>query len=997
MNELICAECGHYRHCVRGKVKPQGAESPEVIMVFPYPEKADDEGKFFGGVKAATIKPLLSRFEGRYKLTYLMKCPTFENNVSRSGFKEPPRDAIAHCLKHLRDELAEHPTATVMTFGGFVYKNLSGDHDVKITREYGTARDVKFKDLTVKVIPNLDPSLADRHPQHLRDIDTYITKAFTSIDAPSENTEDKYEILDPKSATKFLTTLLSQYKHNKIDHIIFDIENSISLEPIQGGEIVMVSITHKRMDKARAIPFYVTNEIHHWKDLNPEEFEDYKLKFPLNAAKAKKSNSKLPFQKDCKPGGVYCDLMSVPNLLSDLVEIPWDVTDQDRAKLKILISEVLNTIPISGHNLKYDLLWCAYKSYCDLSKVKIQMDTQNVSVQLQGTGGGIDNSLKGLSRKHFNVNDDWDIEIDHYLKLFRLTKDRHYGQIPTGLLGKYACLDVWYNQKLEEKFEDENVCPKDTLEAARQVTKAVVPIIEPELKGIYFLPSTYNFLETNYTNYLKEKRGQIEDLNTVKKFMAKELAPLEEINNKKKTPLSREKLKEKAFNFNNAEKLSEVAYGKKYYGLPSNPDFHTDKGADSLSKDARSYLLNEVLVGHMMDKYKADDGFKEKVPLWEEAKVYVQKIHDYKRVSKLLKDYIQSFPDSMKDDMYYTKFNINGTITGRMSSPFHSMPNGCDIKRLVASRWHKNGGLILAADFSQLELRIVAALSNEKSMIENFKNGIDAHTSTASILYGVPPEKITKQQRSVGKTVNFAILYGKTEYNLASDLGIPVEEAKRLMNTFYAKVPRLIKWKKEQEDITLKTGFVETVLGRRINLPNAFSKRESDIAETKRLAVNYRVQSPASELVRNQIVEIWNDMKGRSLNSILLATVHDSMEYDVYPGELFQAIQLLKKYGEDVIPEKYPWVTCPLHLDVEFGTSWGGAMSCHIEELSSDKLVFTTTATKKDFVKTVAQASPAYKVSYDILGEKPIDPTSYKEDVFFKDNVEWQVRCSFTQ
>ena len=941
----ICQACRHFRHCKNPCVTGiSEAGSPKKVLVLPFPEAADDAGRPFQGEHALAIFGLLADRLDEVYITYLVKCPTWQNELSpERGFKEPPKEAVQHCLKHLQAELdALGDDVELMPFGAFATRTLAGE-DFKFMAKVGSWCEMKLGERTYKFMPNLDPRQATKHPA-LKAQWERTTKRFFESDsdqiASLAETRSRYEILSPNKALKYMDEMITRYKDRAIEYTLFDFETSVDVRPFKGGDIIMSSLMAPGDKKAVSIPFSVQPQCH-W-----EEFK------------------------------------------SRIDPINYRVSEHEKRKLIEKSLELLYTIPIGGHNLKYDLRWGHWCWRLDPRKVRIFMDTYNVAVQVNSMGGGIDNSLKGLARSLFNVTDDWDEEIWSYLGKFKLTKDRHFGMLPTGILGRYAALDSYYNVPLIEYYR-KNASP-EAKRVAELVTRTSAPYAIAENTGMMVDQPTYAFLMNSYDDYISAKYLEIIDLPQVRKMFDGFMGKLVAENDKRKEPKPIEDLYPKALNLKYAPKVGALYYDPAYYALPTfrGKKFRTKTGAPGTGKDIRAFFLKEFLTDERIEKESKKN--KHVARRWSEARVFLKHLDLYKRFCKLRDEYLATMRDDMDGWLLRTSFNPNGTITGRASSPFHSMPNRCDIKRIVCSRWKGKGGFIVAPDQSQLELRVAAALSKEQNLIDAFVRGEDPHSATGALLFNVPVDEVTSQQRQFGKTYNFAMLFGKTEENLANDLRIPVVEAQRLLRMFYARLGTLSKWKDERYKIAKETGYAPTVWGRRIPIPSWESNTEYDNAETERLAVNYPVQSTATDTVTDWWTTVEEQRFKKKMQSIFLACVHDSVEYDAYPGELFSMVRLLKHYGQDIMQDKHEWLICPLELSFEIGTSWGGALECKIKEVSDDHIVMHAEGLRRDFKSFVREAENAYKIEVSNLEYEPVDAEKrFGEDILYKDRQVW--------
>jgi hypothetical protein len=154
--------------------------------------------------------------------------------------------------------------------------------------------------------------------------------------------------------------------------------------------------------------------------------------------------------------------------------------------------------------------------------------------------------------------------------------------------------------------------------------------------------------------------------------------------------------------------------------------------------------------------------------------------------------------------------------------------------------------------------------------------------------------------------------------------------------------------------------------------------------------VNYPVQSSASDVVFNSVIDIWNRKEEADMKSVFLASVHDSIEYDVYPGELITMMNLFRQEGQETIAGKYPWLTCPLKMDFEIGVSWGGALKCEVKHLDDKRAVLKAKGLRKDFKQMQLVAQRAYNCTIDNIEETALQSKDFKDDVLFRDSARWK-------
>jgi DNA polymerase-1 len=260
--------------------------------------------------------------------------------------------------------------------------------------------------------------------------------------------------------------------------------------------------------------------------------------------------------------------------------------------------------------------------------------------------------------------------------------------------------------------------------------------------------------------------------------------------------------------------------------------------------------------------------------------------------------------------------------TGRLSSNNPNLQNipirterGRQVRKAFIPR--NEDYVLLAADYSQIELRIIAALSEEENMINAFKNGEDIHASTASKVFNVPLEKVTREQRSNAKTVNFGIIYGVSAFGLSNQTDLSRSESKELIDTYYATYPKLRNYINEQIGFARENGYVQTVLGRRRYLNDINSRNAVVRGAAERNAVNAPIQGSAADIIKIAMIRIYEKLQLGNFKSKMLLQVHDELVFDVYKPEL-ETIKILVKTEM----EKAYTLEVPLVVDLGVGNDW---------------------------------------------------------------------------
>jgi len=225
--------------------------------------------------------------------------------------------------------------------------------------------------------------------------------------------------------------------------------------------------------------------------------------------------------------------------------------------------------------------------------------------------------------------------------------------------------------------------------------------------------------------------------------------------------------------------------------------------------------------------------------------------------------------------------------------------------------------LLLSADYSQIELRIIAALSEEETMIQAFKDGEDIHASTAAKVFNIPLSEVTREQRSNAKTVNFGIIYGVSAFGLSNQTDLSRTEAKDLIDTYYKTYPKLRSYMSGQIDFARENGYVQTVLGRRRYL-NAINGSNAIVrGAAERNAVNAPIQGSAADIIKIAMINIHRKLSEGKYKSKMLLQVHDELVFDIYKPELDELRPLIKSEMENAFK-----LAVPLEVEIGVGENW---------------------------------------------------------------------------
>ena len=302
----------------------------------------------------------------------------------------------------------------------------------------------------------------------------------------------------------------------------------------------------------------------------------------------------------------------------------------------------------------------------------------------------------------------------------------------------------------------------------------------------------------------------------------------------------------------------------------------------------------------------------------------VANVLEYRQLQKLQSTYIDALPKEVNSTTgrVHTTYMQAVTATGRLSSNNPNLQNipirterGQQIRKAFVPR--NEDYTLLSADYSQIELRVIAALSGEKNMIEAFLQNHDIHRSTAAKVFNVDIQSVTREQRSHAKTVNFGIIYGVSAFGLSNQTELSRSESKELIDTYYQTYPLLKVFIDKQIHFARENGYVETILGRRRYLPDINSRNQVVRGAAERNAVNAPIQGSAADIIKIAMVNIYNLLKDNKLKTKMLLQVHDELIFDVPKNELDFVKPLIKKTME----EAYQFAV-PLVVDLGVGKNW---------------------------------------------------------------------------
>ncbi len=303
----------------------------------------------------------------------------------------------------------------------------------------------------------------------------------------------------------------------------------------------------------------------------------------------------------------------------------------------------------------------------------------------------------------------------------------------------------------------------------------------------------------------------------------------------------------------------------------------------------------------------------------------IGKILDYRELVKLKNTYVDTLPQLVNPNTgrIHTSYNQVVAVTGRLSSDNPNLQNipirterGREIRKAFVAR--DENYILLSADYSQIELRIIAELSKDAGMIEAFQSGQDIHKATAAKVYNVSLEEVTSDMRRNAKMVNFGIIYGISAFGLSERLNIPRKEAAAIIENYFSKYPGIKAYMDESIEIAKEKGYVETIMGRRRYLRDINSSNQTVRGYAERNAINSPIQGSAADMLKIAMIHIQNDFKEKNIRSKMLLQVHDELVFDVLKEEL----EIVKPIIENRMKNAIPSLLVPMEVGMGVGKNW---------------------------------------------------------------------------
>jgi DNA polymerase-1 len=351
------------------------------------------------------------------------------------------------------------------------------------------------------------------------------------------------------------------------------------------------------------------------------------------------------------------------------------------------------------------------------------------------------------------------------------------------------------------------------------------------------------------------------------------------------------------FNLDSPQQLSHVLFD--VLGLPTQGLKKTRKGF---------YSTNAKVLGDLAKKHKI-----------------VADVLEYRERAKIKSTYLDALPKLIRTDgRIHTTLNQTVAATGRLSSSdpnLQNIPTRSELGHRVRTAFTvPEGSVFLACDYSQIELRLLAHLSEDEHLIAAFREGADFHAATAARVFGVPVEEVTPALRSRAKAVNFGIVYGQQAFGLASSLKIPRAEAQEMIDRYFEAYPGVRAYLDGSIEFARKTGYATTMYGRKRHIKDINSRNFQLRSFAERTAMNHPMQGTAADIIKFAMIRVPERMREEGLASKLVLQIHDELDFEVPEGEVEALSSLVRETMEGVCE-----LRVPLLADVSYGSNWAEA------------------------------------------------------------------------
>jgi DNA polymerase I len=511
-----------------------------------------------------------------------------------------------------------------------------------------------------------------------------------------------------------------------------------------------------------------------------------------------------------------------------------------------------------GQNIKYDML---VLNHYDIDVQGVEFDTMVASYVVNPSGR--QHNLDALALEHLHIKKIPITDLIGSGKGQRTMRD-----VPIRAVARYACEDADVTWRLRDLLEAK-LKETATWDLFQRVEIPLITVLkEMEQAGVCLDVPLLRQMSHDMDRQLLTLTQEIYDLAG------------------------------EVFNINSTQQLGRLLFEKL--------EIHKAQGIKRMRKTKTGYSTDVAALEQFKDH-----------PL-------VRKMLEYRQLAKLKSTYVDTLPQLVnpRTGRVHTSYNQTVAATGRLSSSdpnLQNIPARTELGREIRKAFIAETGerCLLSADYSQIELRILAHLSQDAALIESFRSGEDVHRRTAARIFGVPAEEVTAEQRARAKTINFGVIYGMGPMRLAREIDISLEEARRFIEAYFATYPGVHRYTVESVDQARERGYAMTLLGRRRYLPELFSDNQGMRVAAEYMAVNTPVQGSSADLIKMAMINIRNRLRREKLAAQMLLQVHDELVFEVPLAELDVVKPLVVQEMEQAVE-----LDVPVKADVGAGRNW---------------------------------------------------------------------------
>ncbi len=606
---------------------------------------------------------------------------------------------------------------------------------------------------------------------------------------------------------------------------------------------------------------------------------------PIGHQFANKHATDVAPSSDGKNGkGANAKQKTQPSLFDQPVETIQVRKDQDQTPIDQLAREVVikklaplfanAKISKYAHNAKYDLIALAQAG---IETKGVAFDTLIAAHLLEPPGQKL--GLKALTFSKFGV------EMTEIEGLIGKGKAQiSMSQVAIDQVSRYACSDADYTYRLVEIYRTQ-LKERGLEKLFYELEMPLVPVMVQ-----------------------MERAGVLLDVNALAALSQEINARLEQLESRVFEIVGA------PFNLGSPQQLSDALFGK--LQLSTTRLERTRTGQISTAAGVLESLRSEHPV--------------------------IELILEHRELSKLKGTYVDALPllVNPRDGRLHTSFNQTGTVTGRISTSnpnLQNIPVKSELGRLVRRAFIAPPGiLLLSADYSQVELRILAHVTQDPNLMKAFDEEEDIHASTAAALFGIPVAEVTPQQRRLGKTINFGVVYGISDWGVAGRTELSLEESRRLISAYWEKYPRVKEYMERTKEQARNQGYVESLMGRRRYFPELASERRVPQGvrnQAEREAINMPIQATAADIIKRAMVNLHRELEARGLAARMILQVHDELLLECPESEVNQVASLVC----DTMEHAYE-MDVPLNVEVKVGQNWDEMKPLEVERVAEAKV-----------------------------------------------------------